>query len=333
METVEAPRTILTYPPCPACKLNSGVMKGKYKEPWFCTYCKQGFDIDKETDVTEKALIVTNHLAPTTFAEAKLFAEMICKTDFVPSGFKGNPGAVLAAIQFGAEVGLAPLASLQNIAVINGKPSLYGDAPLAICMAHPLWGGITETGDDKTATCSVNRKGNPSPFTVTFSKTDAEASGLWGKPGPWKSYPRRMLQMRARGFALRDAFPDALKGLITREEAEDYPALKIINEPEPPPPAQTEEQRSGPSAPVTQGAAAPPSGKPMPPADPNEGEKGIMPDAWVAVTDAMYAAKDLKELAATYKAAVRMHENEATDEQMQVLVSYKNQLKDYVGEV
>jgi hypothetical protein len=32
-----------------------------------------------------------------------------------------------------------------------------------------------------------------------------------------------MMAMRARGFALRDAFPDVLKGLITIEEAQDYP--------------------------------------------------------------------------------------------------------------
>ncbi len=36
-------------------------------------------------------------------------------------------------------------------------------------------------------------------------------------------YPKRMLQLRARGFALRDAFPDVLKGLVTAEEAQDYP--------------------------------------------------------------------------------------------------------------
>ena len=29
--------------------------------------------------------------------------------------------------------------------------------------------------------------------------------------------------MRARGFAIRDAFPDALKGIITYEELRDYP--------------------------------------------------------------------------------------------------------------
>jgi hypothetical protein len=37
-----------------------------------------------------------------------------------------------------------------------------------------------------------------------------------------------MLQMRARGFALRDAFPDVLRGLISAEEAEDIPTGKTI---------------------------------------------------------------------------------------------------------
>jgi hypothetical protein len=58
---------------------------------------------------------------------------------------------------------------------------------------------------------------------VQFSVADAKRAGLWGKSGPWTQYPRRMLQLRARGFALRDAFPDVLKGLVTAEEAQDYP--------------------------------------------------------------------------------------------------------------
>jgi len=55
----------------------------------------------------------------------------------------------------------------------------------------------------------------------TFSVKDARLAGLMNKAGPWKQYPKRMLQMRARGFAIRDAFPDALKGVITYEEASD----------------------------------------------------------------------------------------------------------------
>jgi hypothetical protein len=68
-----------------------------------------------------------------------------------------------------------------------------------------------------------------------FSVADAKRAGLWGKSGPWTQYPRRMLQLRARGFALRDAFPDVLKGLVTAEEAQDYPATEAAKEAAKPP--------------------------------------------------------------------------------------------------
>jgi len=72
------------------------------------------------------------------------------------------------------------------------------------------------------AVCVAQRKGRK-PVIAKFSVEDAKRAGLWGKQGPWTAYPKRMMQMRARGFALRDAFPDVLKGLITAEEAHDYP--------------------------------------------------------------------------------------------------------------
>ena len=72
------------------------------------------------------------------------------------------------------------------------------------------------------AVCVAKRKGRK-PVTARFSVEDAKRAGLWGKQGPWSAYPKRMMQMRARGFALRDAFPDVLKGMITVEEAQDYP--------------------------------------------------------------------------------------------------------------
>ena len=73
------------------------------------------------------------------------------------------------------------------------------------------------------ATCTAKRRGYEKPTVVRFSVADAKKAGLWGKSGPWSQYSKRMLQLRARGFALRDAFPDVLKGLVTAEEAQDYP--------------------------------------------------------------------------------------------------------------
>jgi hypothetical protein len=171
--------------------------------------------------------IVQQGFAPTTLTEAMQFSEMLSKSQMVPRQYQGKPEDVLVAMQWGREIGLAPLQALQNISVINGKPSVYGDAAMALVQASPVCEGIEETIEGEgtanpTAICVAKRKGR-SPVVAKFSVEDAKRAGLWGKQGPWQAYPKRMLQMRARGFALRDAFPDVLKGLITAEEAQDFP--------------------------------------------------------------------------------------------------------------
>jgi hypothetical protein len=128
---------------------------------------------------------------------------------------------IMIAVQHGLEVGLSPMSALQNIAVVNGKPAIYGDAALALCCSHSAFLDIEETVEGNVATCIVKRR-DRSPVVRKFSDADAKKAGLWGKQGPWTSYPSRMLQMRARSWALRDAFPDALKGLGVAEEVRDY---------------------------------------------------------------------------------------------------------------
>jgi len=174
-------------------------------------------------------LVTTNNqgFAPVTLDEAMRFSEMLAKSSMVPKQYQNKPEDVLVAVQWGKELGLAPLQALQNIACINGKPSVYGDAALALVQASPLCEGIEERMEGEgtpnpQAVCVAHRKGRK-PVVATFSVEDAKRAGLWGKQGPWTSYPKRMLAMRARGFALRDAFPDVLKGLISAEEAADYP--------------------------------------------------------------------------------------------------------------
>jgi RecT family len=154
------------------------------------------------------------------------FCEQIAKSDMIPANFRGKPENILLAVQWGREVGLSPLQALQNIAVINGRPSIWGDSALALVTVHPECEDIIETvegdGEKAVATCTVLRKGRQ-PLVRTFSMADAKKANLSGKAGPWQQYPKRMLQQRARGFALRDAFPDALRGVITTEESRDYP--------------------------------------------------------------------------------------------------------------
>lgn len=162
-------------------------------------------------------------LSPQTFEQALTFCDYLAGSDMVPKDFKGKPGNCLIAIQWGSELGLKPLQAVQNIAVINGRAALWGDAVIALVRSSPLCEYITESDDGDTATCRVKRRGEDEEVR-TFSMADARTAGLLGKQGPWTQYPKRMRQMRARAFALRDVFPDVLRGMPIAEEVMDIPA-------------------------------------------------------------------------------------------------------------
>lgn len=174
-------------------------------------------------------------LALQSFDDAYRFAKMVSNSDFAPKDFKGKPESCMLAIQHGSEVGLSPMQSLQSIAVINGRPTIWGDAALALVQSSPVCEYVREytegEGDALTAVCEAKRRGYPQPTVTRFSMADAKRAGLAGKAGPWTQYPARMLTLRARGFALRNAFADALRGLITAEEAQDYPTPEPAREP------------------------------------------------------------------------------------------------------
>ena len=182
---------------------------------------------------TEISTVQPRGLALDTFEDAFRFSKLVATSDFAPKDFRGKPESCLLAIQHGAELGLSPMQSLQSIAVVNGRPSVYGDTALAVCKGSPVCEWVRETiegeGEHMVAVCQAKRRGDAQPVESRFGVAEAKKAGLWGKQGPWTQYPRRMLQMRARGFALRDAFPDVLRGLVTAEEAADYTHV----EPEP----------------------------------------------------------------------------------------------------
>ena len=141
--------------------------------------------------------------------EAFRFANAICASGFAPKGME-KPEAVLVAIQLGAELGLTPMAALQNTAVINGRPAIYGDAALALVRSSGLLESykeeeIGEVGSDAYGyRVTAARKGDQAAIE-SFTVADAKRAKLWGKAGPWTQYPEQMLRARARAFALRMA--------------------------------------------------------------------------------------------------------------------------------
>ena len=158
---------------------------------------------------------------PTSFEQALKFCEYISKSELVPLPFRGKPADIFSAIQYGAEIGLGPMQSLRSIVVINGRPTLWGDTLLAKVQQHPDYEWHDESESTEVCgVCIIKRKGAPA-FRSAFSIEDAKRAGLWGKAGPWTQYPARMLKLRARGFALRDKFADAIGTVPMTEEVLD----------------------------------------------------------------------------------------------------------------
>jgi len=165
-------------------------------------------------------------LAPQDLNQALQLADIMSKSNIVPKDFIGNPGNILVAIQWGMELGLQPMQAMQNIAVINGRPSLWGDAVIGLVRSSPLCEYVIEETIDDKAVCRVKRRGEDEQIRI-FTTDDAKKAGLIGKSGPWTQYPKRMMQMRARSWALRDVFPDVLRGMPIAEEVMDIEARDI----------------------------------------------------------------------------------------------------------
>ena len=175
-------------------------------------------------------------IVPSNMDDLFRFAKAVSVSGLAPKGIE-SAEAIFVALEMGLEVGLPMMAALQNIAVINGRPTIWGDAQLAVVRGTgelTLFEEWYEEGgkrlarnpatftDATTAVCRVQRAGYEAAETA-FSVADAKRANLWGKAGPWSQYPARMLRFRARSFGLRDQFGDALRGLRTAEEVMDDP--------------------------------------------------------------------------------------------------------------
>ena len=170
------------------------------------------------------------------FEQMKPFAEYLAGSMTIPQRYQKKPADIVTAFLKGQELGLAPIASLEAFNMIQGTSCLTADFFLALIQAHPAYDGheentFSEIEEAGKAVCTFIRKGKR--YTREFSIKDAQRRGHWGKRGRWSTDPWRMLQIRARTFAGRDAFSDALKGFTTEDEVRDIQELKAAETSQP----------------------------------------------------------------------------------------------------
>jgi len=192
---------------------------------------------DNETAIVKKDMVTGGGgLVLTGLSDMSRFANMIVASGMGPRSLD-RPEKVLVALEWGLELGLKPMAALKSIAVINGVATIYGDMALAMVRQADVLKSFKETvdgEDDKMKACVFShRKGMDEPNEPTvFTVDDAKTAGLWGKTGPWKTHPKRMLKYKARAFHLRDNYSDILLGLHITEEMEGERDLQNEYKPE-----------------------------------------------------------------------------------------------------
>jgi hypothetical protein len=212
-------------------------------------------DLTMANDIMTKTTAVSVSLNITTLAGLREFCEVLAKTNMVPKAYLDKPDDILVAMLHGQEVGLPHLQALQSIAVVNGIPSIFGDAALAMVRASGKLEDFDEyievegvrqerdfpimkyADEDKeiVAVCRSKRVGMTRERVTTYSVRDAKRAKLWEKKGasgfetPWCTVPQRMLMWRARGWNLRDNFGDVLKGLAIYEEAMDIETTRDVS--------------------------------------------------------------------------------------------------------
>lgn len=163
-------------------------------------------------------------IVPQSFDEAYRVAQVLAASGMTPKDIN-TPEKVMVAIMAGAEIGMAPFQAVQSFAIINGRPTLWGDGMMGVVRAQGVKVKEYFSEDGTTAWCEVTRPSGEQ-IVRSFSEADAKAAGLWNKQGPWTTYRKRMMQMRARAWALRDGCADMLRGIHMAEEAQDVEVIE-----------------------------------------------------------------------------------------------------------
>lgn len=162
---------------------------------------------------------MTTDLATIDYGQVQRVAHDLANAgDLIPKDYQGKPAKIVAAVMYGAELGLGPMSSLQTVVVVQGKPTLSasGWAALIRRAGHSFDAQVT----DQAATVTGRRRDTGDEMTVTFTLDDADRAGLLKKGGGWKTYPKSMLFARALTQLARQLFADVAFGgsIYTAEE-------------------------------------------------------------------------------------------------------------------
>jgi hypothetical protein len=128
----------------------------------------------------------------------------------------GSVAGVYTIVEYGKEVGIPAVVSLQNISIVKGRLCMGGQAMLALARKHGVKSEIHKEENDG---CDIEFTRGEESYRAVFLKEDAERADLLGKDN-WNKYPKDMYKWRAVAKGCRFIAPDVLGGIYLPEEIE-----------------------------------------------------------------------------------------------------------------
>lgn len=160
---------------------------------------------------------------------AHQLAAAMCASELVPAIYRGKPDNGAAAILYGAELGLTPIQSLQQIFVVHGQPAIYARTAVAMVKrAGVIVETISSTDDAVTVRATDRRTGQVEESTWTVER--AKKAGYTSNK-KYDTDPQGMLYAKAAMECCRKIAPDVLLGIAyASEELELEPSSRVRSE-------------------------------------------------------------------------------------------------------
>ena len=170
------------------------------------------------------------------FMMATQMAKALASCTIVPRDYQGNWTNALVAIEIAQRLNTSPLMVMQNLYVIQGRPSWSAQFLIATVNGSGKYDielqyeeKTDKNGKPFSCKCWTERKGRKVDG-ITIDMDMAKSEGWIDKNGSkWKTMPQVMLRYRAASFFVRMNCPELTLGYYTQDEILDgnfkeYPA-------------------------------------------------------------------------------------------------------------
>lgn len=158
---------------------------------------------------------------------AHQLATVLSNTAMVPKTYRGKPDDSAAAILYGAEIGLGPLQSLQQIFVVHGMPAIYARTMVALVKGRGFKVETVESSDERVTVKAESPRGEVEQATWDIAR--ATKAGYTSN-AKYKSDPQAMLYSKAASEVCRKIAPDVLLGIAYSAEELELEPVKATAE-------------------------------------------------------------------------------------------------------